>query len=311
MECSTTNALVFNIQKFCLHDGPGIRTTVFLKGCPLQCLWCCNPEGITSYNELMYVTPRCVGCKSCVSICPRAALKPSEDDKVEIDRSKCNNCGMCTDVCPSEALRMSAHEMTVEEVMAEVRKDRIFYELSGGGITLSGGEPLSHPFFAVELLKQCKKEGINTALETSGYSSPKTLKEVLHYVDYLLYDVKHTDPKKHEVFTGKSNEIILKNLEYITSIYPVARLTARVPLIPGFNDSSEEVLSIVGFVASLGIKNVDVLPFHKLGASKYKYLGRDFKLDAAKTLNPKSEQLLELKELIEGKFRGIKARVGG
>jgi len=303
-----TKALVFNIQRFSIHDGPGIRTLVFIKGCPLECIWCSNPEGIQSSNELMYVSQRCIGCGECKVSCPLNAITLNNEAKIEIDREKCNNCGICTSVCFSGALKMSAQEMTVEEVVAEVKKDLVFYKVSGGGITVSGGEPLCNPLFVSELLKACKDEGINTALETCGYVSSESLENVLKYVDYLLYDIKHIDSNKHEIFTGRPNEIILNNLKLAKNI--CSSVTVRIPFIPEFNDSVNEVLSIVEFASSLSIKDVHILPFHKLGSSKYKYLGKKYKMDFAESIQEDSEKLQSLKTIIKDKYN-ILVNIGG
>ena len=296
---------IFDIQRFSLHDGPGIRTIVFLKGCPLSCLWCSNPEGISYQRELMYFPNKCIGCQTCVNTCPKTALT-FEEGTIRIERNKCDHCGQCAEACPSEALRISGKDLSVEEVIKEVEKDLVFYQVSGGGITVSGGEPMNQPEFVISLLLAAKKAGINTTLETCGYASTETFLQVLTQVDYLLYDIKHMNPEKHRKFTGKDNKIILENLKQ--AVKTVSGLRVRVPLIPGFNDSSKEVREIASFVSSLSITSLDILPYHRLGLSKYRSLGKFFGMDRIKPLERSRAE--ELKHNLEEKYL-LKVRVGG
>ncbi len=298
---------IFDIERFSIHDGPGIRTLVFLKGCPLHCPWCCNPEGISYKSELAYYPQRCFDCGECIRVCPQKAITRSfKKDGVSINREKCNNCGACVPFCNSKALTLIGEEISVDQVMEEVKKDTVFYRVSGGGLTLSGGEPMEQIDFTEALLSVAKQDGINTAVETCGYTSSENFRRVLKNVDYLLYDIKHTDSKKHKDFTGKDNKVILENIKLAVQICP--SVTARVPYIPGFNDSEKEILEIASFISSISVASLDILPYHNLGSSKYKSLGKIYRMTSAKPVERKKVQ--RIKELIEGKYP-IKVRVGG
>jgi len=299
--------MIFDIQRFSIHDGPGLRTIVFLKGCLLHCLWCCNPEGINHTPELIFYPRRCYGCGECIQICPQRAITiVSGENKVNIRREKCDNCGACVSVCNSRALILKGKEMTVEEILKEVEKDMIFYQISGGGLTLSGGEPMEQVDFAKELLSAAKKVGINTAVETCGYVNPDSFVEVLRNVDYLLYDIKHIDPQRHKKFTGKDNKIILENLKLAAKICP--SVTVRIPFIPGFNDSRKEIFQIVEFISSIPIVSVHLLPYHNFGSSKYESLGKEYKMMSVKSVEKK--KIERIKSLIEEKYP-VKIQIGG
>jgi pyruvate formate lyase activating enzyme len=297
---------IFDIQRFSIHDGPGIRTIIFLKGCPLHCPWCCNPEGISYESELAYYPQRCFDCGECIRVCPQKAIIRSSKDGVSIDREKCNNCGACVPVCSPKALTLMGEEISVDQVMKEVKKDTLFYRVSGGGLTLSGGEPMEQIDFTEALLSVAKQEGINTAVETCGYTSSENFRRVLKNVDYLLYDIKHTDSKKHKDFTGKDNKLILENIELAAQICP--SVTARVPYIPGFNSSEKEILEIADFLSSISVAALHILPYHNLGSSKYKSLGKTYQMASTKPVERKKVQ--RIKRIIEEKYP-IKARVGG
>ena len=263
--------VVFNIQRYSIHDGPGIRTTVFLKGCPLQCFWCQNPESQNSEPEILIYKDRCTRCGQCVAVCPTGASGLLDENSI-IHRSKCSGCGKCVEACPNEARSLVGKYMSVDEVMREVIKDKKFYENSGGGITLSGGEPTAQPEFALALLKACKEVGLHTGLDTCGYASWSTMKKLLKYIDLVLYDIKCMEERSHYEATGKSNDIILENAKRISNYKPIR---VRVPMIPGFNDSREEVMKIVEFVKdNLGPVEIDLLPYNKWGESKYEALSR-------------------------------------
>ena len=298
---------IFDIQRFSIHDGPGIRTVVFLKGCSLYCPWCCNPEGISYESELAYYPQRCFDCGECIHICPQKAITRScKEDGVSIDREKCNNCGVCVPFCSSKALTFMGEEISVHQVMEEVKKDAVFYRVSGGGLTLSGGESMEQIDFTETLLSAAKQDGINTAVETCGYTSSENFRRVLKNVDCLLYDIKHTDSKKHKDFTGKDNGVILENIKLAVQICP--SVTARVPYIPGFNDSEEEILEIVDFISSISVASLHILPYHNLGLSKYKSLGKTYRMASAKSVERKKVQ--RIKRLIEERHP-IKVQVGG
>ena len=269
MKDNNEKGLVFNIQRFSIHDGPGIRTTVFLKGCPLECFWCQNPESQKGKAEIFIYKDKCTLCGQCVSVCQTGASVLS-DKSSSIDRSECIGCGNCVEACPNEARSLVGKYMTVDEVMREVLKDKKFYENSGGGITLSGGEPTTQSEFALAILRSCKTGGLHTVLDTCGYASWSIVEELLEYTDLVLYDIKCLDAEKHHKATGKSNDIIFENAKRIAEYKP---MIVRVPMIPDFNDSIEEVTKIAHFVEEeLGSVDIDLLSYNKWGESKYKRL---------------------------------------
>ena len=283
---------VYDIQRFSLHDGPGIRTTVFLKGCPLKCLWCHNPESQSPLPEVAEFKERCIGCGACIEVCPEKAIT---ETKWFINREICTKCGRCAEVCPSGARKIFGKKMTAEDVLREVRKDKLFYKNSGGGVTLSGGEPLMQPLFSRELLRMCKKENIYTAIETSGYASWSNFKKILPFTDLIFYDIKHIDPLKHKEFTGKSNVLILDNFKKI--VKEDLDIVIRIPSISGYNDAKEQITIMGEFLKGLkGIVQIELVPYHKLGISKYKRIGREYGL----TINTPSEnQINEARNLLE------------
>jgi pyruvate formate lyase activating enzyme len=271
---------VFNIERFAIRDGPGIRTTVFLKGCPLRCLWCANPESISPVPQLFYLENLCTRCYRCVEACPNKATTKTPEGAIAINRSLCKACGKCVEVCPNKARQISGNLMTVDEVLEEVKKDALFYQNSGGGVTFSGGEPTQQPEFLWHLLKRSQESGIQTALDTSGFVKPEILKRVLEHTDLVLYDIKHMDPAKHKELTGVDNRLILENAKMIATMGKP--MIIRVPLIPGHNDSKENSLALAEFMLSLGLKRVDLLPYHSLGKIKYQRLGMEYKLSDLK-----------------------------
>ena len=267
--------IVFNIQKFCVNDGPGIRTTVFLKGCPLHCKWCHNPESHSCKAELLYDLEKCVGCGRCGDVCPQSAHTFEGIHK--IDRKKCISCGVCADECDINALEFAGKEMSVQEVLAVVLKDKVFYDNSGGGLTLSGGEPLMQFDFAYELLKQAKQSGIHTCIETCGFAKTENILKIAKSTDIFLYDWKLTDEKLHEKYTGVSNIQILDNLRAIDSAN--VKIILRCPIIPGINDTEEHFGGIAGVANSLkNILAVEIEPYHSLGNGKYNKLGKTEKI---------------------------------
>lgn len=265
------SGIVFNIQRYSIHDGPGIRTTVFLKGCPMSCLWCQNPESQSSEPEIMINRNLCTVCGRCVSECENGANSLSEECSVT-DRTKCICCGRCVEICPNEARKLSGTEMTVGEIVGVVLKDLKFYETSGGGVTLSGGEPTFQPEFALTILEACKKSGLHTAIETCGYTSWEVLERFLECTDLVLFDIKHMDNEAHKEGTGISNEKILENAAKVAK---VKAMRVRVPLIPDFNDSEQDVRKIAAFAATLPNEvEIDLLAYNPLGEGKYESLGR-------------------------------------
>ena len=294
--------LISNIQKFSLHDGPGIRTTVFMKGCSLSCRWCSNPESINQNREIMIYDVRCIGCKKCVEACPIGAIVFTERGR-EIAWDKCDNCLECARVCPAKAIECIGDYMTVDEVVKKVEADRIFYENSNGGMTVSGGEALVQPKFVSELLKKCQEKGINTALDTTGNAPWRDIEGVLEYVDLVLQDIKHMDPEMHKRGTGVGNELILENA---AKIGKRVRIWIRIPLIPDYNDSEENIKGVAGFASDIGAEKVSVLPYHEWGSSKYPKLGRVYPMEG--TMAPPDEVMERVSKTIE--TVGLKVEIG-
>lgn len=265
---------VFNIQRFSLHDGDGIRTTVFLKGCPLRCAWCQNPESQARAPERMYSGERCLHCGRCVLACPAGALRTQGD--APLLTGDCDVCGACADACPAGATEIVGREWSVAEVMATVRRDVAFYDQSGGGVTFSGGEPLLQPDFLAALLLACRSEGIRVTLDTCGHAPAEEVERIVPLVDAVLYDLKHVDDELHRIGTGVSNRLILDNLLRVRRITSEsgADLTVRVPLVAGWNDSDEDVERLAALVHTLRpTPAVDLLPCHPFGLNKYLRLG--------------------------------------
>jgi pyruvate formate lyase activating enzyme len=266
-----TRGVVFNIQRYSIHDGPGIRTTVFLKGCPLRCFWCQNPESQKTRPEVFLKKSACLLCGRCVAACPEGASS-IVDGICVIDRKKCSGCGTCVEVCSNDARTLMGRWASVDEVMSEVLRDKRFYANSGGGVTLSGGDPTAQPRFALALLQACKAAGLHTAIETCGCTSWRVFSRLLEHVDLVLFDIKHLDSGKHREGTGRPNALILENAARIARSKP---MRVRVPVIPGFNDSPEAIRAIARFVREeLGALEIDLLPYNRMGESKYEFLGR-------------------------------------
>jgi pyruvate formate lyase activating enzyme len=266
-----TRGIIFDVKKFAVHDGPGIRSTLFLKGCPLRCAWCHNPEGISPRPQVMLTARRCIpACRDCIAACPQRAL--SRKKVIAIDRRLCDGCGRCAAVCPSEALQMAGRTLRVGEIMAELEKDAVFYRESAGGITFSGGEPMAQADFLLELLRAAKKRGWHTAVDTSGHVPYEAFEKILALVDLFLFDLKTMDPVAHGRFCGADNHLILDNLSRLSKT--ARSLAVRVPLVPGFNASDAALGQMADHVASLPRRHdLHILPYHRGGGDKGKRLG--------------------------------------
>jgi len=266
-------ALIYNIQKFSLNDGPGIRTVIFFKGCPLRCEWCSNPESQSTKIEILWNKEKCISCATCEKVCPQKAILFSSGN-VFIRKNLCDACGICVKNCPGQALSSAGAWKTVEEVLQICRQDLPFYEESGGGITLSGGEPLLFPDYAIALLSVMRAEGVHTAMETSGFAPLDIFESVAAHLDLVLFDMKHWDENMHIQGTGVSNQLILENLKWIVD--SDVKVIPRIPVIPGYNDSKDDAEGFSKQLLEVGLSEVQLLPFHRFGDKKYESLGLDY-----------------------------------
>jgi len=295
--------VLFNIQRYSLHDGPGIRTIPFFKGCPLSCKWCSNPESQRPTPELIFKKSDCIRCGKCIEACKQQALSVS--NAFFIDRERCIQCGKCTQVCPTQALEMKGKRMTVADVMRELQKEENLYRRSGGGITLSGGEPLAQPDFARELLKACKEKGWHTAMETTGFTTPEVIADVFPYVDLALTDIKAINPAVHLANTGIENSQILENLLRISFL---TKTIVRIPVIPGVNDNPEEIHNIAEFARLMSnVDTLHLLPYHSFGENKYGLLGRIYPMGEADSIAESKMELLKR----EVESSGFHCHIGG
>lgn len=281
-------AIIFNIQRYSIHDGPGIRTLVFFKGCSLRCKWCSNPEGIAQKAEVKYFKEKCIGCGACLQ-CPRQAVWKHAEGGYLIDREKCTACGVCVAVCPVKARELCGEAWDAEDICRKVKRDAVFYKSSGGGITLGGGDPILQSKQATRLLRLCKEQGVNTAIETAGHYDFEDLQAAAGYCDTILYDVKAWSSDTHRKWTGVPNEKILHNLKtldaWITEKGSETALIVRIPLNPGHNFQQEEFFHLADWLLQLkNLKRVELLPLHHLGSNKYEQLGRQYPLGAPDTL---------------------------
>jgi pyruvate formate lyase activating enzyme len=276
--------VVFNIQKYSVHDGPGIRTLVFLKGCTLACRWCSNPESISPKPVLAYNPAKCIGvgeCGRCLEACTYGAITQDGQGRIAINRELCADCMYCVKACPAVALTVYGQTMSVEEVLGAVEADAVFYSRSGGGMTLSGGEPLFQHEFAVALLAEARRRRVSTAMETAGNVPFERLEAACAHLDVLLYDVKSLDPAKHKAGTGAANVLPLENLRRVRKAFPGLTIMARTPVIPGFNDTEADIRAIADFVQELPGVSHELLPYHRLAKPKYGYIGREFPMGEA------------------------------
>jgi pyruvate formate lyase activating enzyme len=292
---SARTRLVLSVSRMTVHNGPGIRTLLLFKGCPLRCVWCSTPESQSTQPELGVFPDKCIHCNACLDVCPKGAIRLNEK-ACTVDRASCDGCGKCVSVCNAEALRLLGREMTVGELVAEARKDAVAFKHSHGGVTLSGGEPLLQPEFTVALVRALAAEGISVGVDTCGYVPRETIKRVLPYVDYFLWDVKMVNERRHTQLTGVSSRRILHNLRFVseqgTPIY------IRVPLVPGYTDREEDLKSVCHLAQRLAsVVEVDLLPMHHLGQARYLSLGRDYPIENAPFIP--EESLREDQRLVE------------
>jgi pyruvate formate lyase activating enzyme len=297
--------LVFSIERYALQDGPGIRTLVFLKGCPLNCIWCANPESQIFTPQILYFRNKCASCGRCIALCPQGAIQIDDEFGLVTDPDRCTVCGKCVDACYYAAREMSGEEMKTREVFDIIMRDRMFYDMTGGGVTVSGGEPLMQTEFVRELTRECRENGIHTAIETALFSDKEVIKRAIEFVDLVFVDVKHIDSRIHEEFTGVSNERIFENIMMIDDLGK--QFIIRVPFIPGFNDSDDTQRSIYRWAAKLeNLKWIEILPYHRLGMGKYQGLGRRYLMG---DIYPVSKQSLSY--LIDmGSEFGVEIRIG-
>jgi len=294
------DGIITEIKKFASHDGPGIRTTVFCKGCPLNCRWCSNPETIHSYPEVYFVSSRCKAFGDCIDVCPQNAIGPGQSRK--IDRNRCDRCMICVRECPYGAFKQVGSRVTTQTVLDEILKDQPFFG-DDGGLTLSGGEPLFQPDFSISLLKACHENGISTVLDTSGHAPTETVMSAMAHTDLVLLDIKHMAPKRHREGTGVDNRLILENAGLMATCSTVR---ISIPLIPGFNDTIENITETAEFAGSLGVDTIDVNPLHGLGADKYRCLGLESPYEQFDSVD--QQHLRTILELIHS--FGLKTTVG-
>lgn len=296
---------VFNIERFALHDGPGIRTTIFLKGCPLHCPWCANPESQSMKPQILFRESKCVGCGRCSRHCKEKAICMI-DPKAEIDREKCIGCGDCANACITGAMSLCGQKMTTSEIFQIVRKDKDYYQKTKGGITLSGGEALLQAEAIVPLVELCETEKIPVAIETCGYVSLNDLKKIIPKTELFLFDIKTLDSVKFKKYTGGNLKIVLDNFLYLIKVSR-EKVVIRIPVIPGFNYTEKEIKEIFKFAKQYQIKKIDLLPYHVLGIAKYQQLGKTYPFECQKGLDSKElEPFLEM-----GENMGLTLTIGG
>lgn len=287
------NGFIFNTQKFSIHDGQGIRTLLFMKGCPLKCKWCCNPESQLFTEDILFIRNKCIGCGYCIKACPKNAI--SEDD-FSIDRSKCDSCGKCTEVCYANSKKVAGKWITKREVLEELEKDRIVFTNTNGGITIGGGEPICQPEFVESLLRDARQLSLTTAMESSGYGEWDKIKGIYPHLDELFMDLKCMDSEKHKYLTGVGNELILENAKKIAALG--TDITFRIPLIPGANDSKENVEETALFVKELGDNaKLELLAYHRLGEDKFEWMDLEYEMKGTEV--PEETVKQELEDFIE------------
>jgi len=289
--------LVTNIQGYSIHDGPGIRTVVFLKGCSLECQWCSNPECISPHPEVGFIKALCTKCGKCAEVCPNEALVYEAGKLPRIDRERCSGCGACSSVCSYKAIVLYGQQMNAEEIFDAIKRDKMFYQASGGGITVSGGEALLQAQLVCDLFEKCRRSGIHTCIETSGFAAESALRQALPYTDFVLYDLKYLDSEKHRQYTGKPNSLILSNAKIVAA--SGVKTLFRMPLIPGINDGLHNIKETAEFLYELGnnVLRIELMPYHRLGKGKYESLDRPYHLPDI--LSPEPEHMESVKNTFE------------
>ena len=290
-------SLVTNIQGYSIHDGPGIRSVVFLKGCGLECWWCSNPECISPLPEVGFIKNLCTRCGKCAEVCPAGALISEEGQLPLIDRNRCSGCGKCSEICSYKAIIQYGKQMDPDEIFDVISQDKMFYGSSGGGVTVSGGEALLYPQLVCDLFTHCRQTGIHTCIEISGYVNSSSIRQVLPYTDYVLFDLKHLDSQKHHRYTGKPNDLILSNAKIVAA--SSVEMLFRMPLIPGINDDAQNIRNTAGFLHDLGnnTRRIELMPYHRLGKGKYESLDRKYSLPHLPS--PEPEQINSVKKAFE------------
>ena len=287
--------IIFNIQKYSVNDGEGVRTIVFFKGCPLRCQWCSNPESQKMACQVLATAGKCVGCGKCFAVCTAGGVT---------DPAKCTCCGKCVDVCNAAAREVSGREMSVQEIIDEIEKDRMFYKNSGGGVTLSGGEALMQWRFAASLAEAVKKRFLNLAIETTGYAPFEQAYAVIRFCDTVLYDLKHMDSARHKFYTGVPNKLVLENARRLAALH--ANIIYRIPLIGGVNDDEANIDAVIDFAKQTNVMDIDLLPYHEFGVAKYQKLGMEYCCNA---YTPRDEDIEKIKKKMEAE--GINVKIGG